>query len=57
MSVLCMIHCMCVCVVFVCVCVCVCVRTRVYCRYVADNQQLFTVEYDAAPQEYHRRMM
>ena len=32
-------------------CVCVCVR------YVAANQEMFTVEYDAAPQEYHRRMI
>ena len=29
----------------------------VVCRYVAANQEMFTVEYDAAPQEYHRRMM
>ena len=26
-------------------------------RYVAANQEMFTVEYDAAPQEYHRRMI
>jgi mortality factor 4-like protein 1 len=28
-----------------------------FLKYVAANQEMFTVEYDAAPQEYHRRMM
>ena len=28
----------------------------VYCRFLEDSQELFTMEYDAAPQEYHRRM-
>ena len=26
------------------------------CRYLSNSQELFTMEYDAAPQEYHRRM-
>jgi mortality factor 4-like protein 1 len=28
-----------------------------FLKYVAANQEMFTVEYDAAPQEYHRRMI
>jgi len=27
-----------------------------FLKFLEDSQELFTMEYDAAPQEYHRRM-